>query len=131
MNIPLKPIHKPNNPPLELCKIRLYCTGARGKVFTRHFYKSMNNNFGVEISVKNNTTYPQTINVGGCIYDDKGTTVVKWKNVNICINSHSSKTKDFYVNEDYFSHMKEGKYKVQFWINNKKVQRDFFRITYK
>lgn len=131
MNIPLNPIRQPITSPLELCKIRLYSTGVRGKVFTNHFYKSINHNFGVEILVKNNTSSPQKINVGGCIYDDKGSTVVKWKNTFIEIQARSSKTWDFYVFENHFTRMKEGKYKVQFWINNKRVQREFFKITYK
>ena len=36
MKIPLNPSSRP---PLELSKIRLYSTGARGKVYTNHFYK--------------------------------------------------------------------------------------------
>lgn len=38
---------------------------------------------------------------------------------------------DFYVREESLSQLKEGKYKIQFWINNEKVQKDFFTITYK
>lgn len=129
MQIPLSP-SQPKRPPLELCSIKLYSTGLK-KVFTNHFYKSMNHNFGVEILVKNNTSQVQTIRVGGCIYDDKGNTLTKWKNANIQIPPHGSKTWDFYVRETTFSKMKDGKYKIQFWINDKKVQKEYFTVTYK
>ena len=91
----------------------------------------MNHNFGVEILVKNNTNQIQTIHVGGCIYNNDGKTIVKWGNVNIQISPHGSKTYDFFVKEDGFSKMKDGKYKIQFWINDKKVQKEYFTITYK
>lgn len=129
MQIPLSP-SQPKRPPLELCSIKLYSTGLK-KVFTNHFYKSMNHNFGVEILVKNNTSQIQTIHVGGCIYDDKGNMFTKWKNATIKIPSYGSKTWDFYVRETTFSNMKDGKYKVQFWINDKKVQKEYFTVTYK
>lgn len=129
MQIPLSP-SKPKKPPLELKRIKLYSTGLK-KVFTNHFYKSMNHNFGVEILVKNNTNQMQTIHVGGCLYDNSGKTIVKWKKVTINIQSHGSKTYDFFVNEKTFSTMKDGKYKVQFWINDKRVQKEYFTVTYK
>lgn len=129
MNIPLSPANN-KRPPLELRSIRLYSTGIK-KVFTKHFYKSMNHNFGVEILVMNNTNIPQTIHVGGCIYDNSGKEIIKWKNVHITISPRSSKKQDFFVKDFYFSHMSEGTYKVQFWINDKKVQKEFFTISYK
>ncbi len=127
MQIPLK---ASNRPPLELCEIKLYSTGSRGKVFTNHFYKALNHNFGIEIVVKNNTATVQTISVGGCVYDSSGATITKWGRTSD-IGAFSSFRCDFYVREDTFVHMKEGKYKVQFWINNKKVQKEFFTVTYK
>ncbi len=130
MQIPLSIPSQPKRPPLELCKIRLYSTGVRGKVFTNHFYKAMNHNFGVEMVVQNNTSTSQTIKVGGCVYDMQGNTVAKWGTTKQ-IGAHSSITQDFYVLEKTFSELKEGKYKIQFWINDKKVQKDFFTITYK
>lgn len=57
MQIPLNQ-SQPSRPPLELVSIKLYSTGLK-KVFTNHFYKSMNHNFGVEILVKNNTNQIQ------------------------------------------------------------------------
>lgn len=130
MQIPLNTSSQPKRPPLELCSIKLYSTGLK-KVFTNHFYKSMNHNFGIEILVRNNTNTEQSIRVSGCIYDNSGKTIEKWSNANIKIPKQRSITWDFYVKEDRFSKMKEGKYKVQFWINNKKVQKEYFTITYK
>lgn len=130
MQIPLNVPSQLKHPPLELCKISLYSTGARGKVFTNHFYKALNHNFGVEMVVRNNTSTTQTIKIGGCMYDVQGNTVVKWVTTKQ-IAAYSSSTQDFYVREETFSKLKEGKYKIQFWINNKKVQKDFFTITFK
>lgn len=130
MQIPLSPSTQPKRHPLELCKIRLYSTGVKGKVYTNHFFKSMNHNFGIEISMQNNTAKSQAVRVGGCVYDDKGSTIVKWGSTKN-INPHSLSTYDFYVRDNTFATMKEGKYKVQFWLNDKKVQKEFFTITYK
>jgi len=129
MQIPLSTPQQPKRPPLELLSIKLYSTGLK-KVFTNHFYKSMNHNFGVEITIRNNTSQLQNMKIGGCIYDDKGTTIIRW-NANKKINPHSSIPYDFYVKEESFSRMKEGKYKIQFWINDKKVQKEYFAVTYK
>ena len=130
MQIHLNVPPQPKRPPLELCKISLYSTGARGKVFTNHFYKALNHNFGVEMVIRNNTSTSQTVKIGGCVYDFQGNTVVKWGTTKQ-LGAHSSSTQDFYVREETFSELKEGKYKIQFWINNKKVQKDFFTITFK
>ena len=56
--------------------------------------------------------------------------MVKWGGIK-GIDAHTSSTYDFYVREDTFSKMKEGKYKVQFWLNDKKVQKKHFTVTYK
>lgn len=126
MQIPIQP----KKPPLELSSIKLYSTGLK-KVFTKHFYKSMNHNFGVEMVIKNNTTKPQVVKIGGCINDNKGKLVIKWNPKNKKILPNSSFKTDFYVRETDFSKMKEGKYIVQFWINDKKVQNENFTVTYK
>ena len=127
------PIVAPQRPPLELCEIKLYSTGLKGKVFTNHFYKSLNHNFGITMVVKNNTAQLQAVRVGGCVYEadsNNGNTIVRW-NKNLSIPAYHSLTHDFYVYETSFSSMKTGRYKVQFWINGKKVQKEFFTITYK
>lgn len=129
MQIPLKQT-KPKRPSLELRSIKLYSTGKQ-KVFTNHFYKSMNHNFGVEILVRNNTSKFQTIHVGGRIYNSSGKEIIKWNNVNIIIHPHNFKKYDFFVKENDFARMSEGMYKVQFWINDKKVQKEYFSISYK
>lgn len=130
MQAPFEVTLKPYRPPLELRKISLYATGVRGKVYTDHFYKSMNHNFGIEMVLQNNTSKTQTVKIGGCVYDMEGNTVIKWGATKQLLANCQS-TQDFYVREETFSELKVGKYKVQFWINDKKVQRDFFTITYK
>lgn len=122
----------PTNPqrsPLEMKSIRLYSTGLK-KVFTNHFYKSMNKNFGVEIIIRNNTNITQEMKIGGCVYDSNGKGVAKWIS-NKRINPNSSVPYNYYVTEQTFNEMKPGKYTTIFWINDKKVKESTFTITYK
>lgn len=117
------------NVPLELCSIRLYSTGLK-KVYTNHFYKSMNHNFGVEIVMRNHTSKTQTIMIGGCVYDSNDKTVIRWNDRKV-MEPHSRMTSNFYVVQKTFSSMEAGKYKIQFWINNQKVQKEYFTVSYK
>ena len=129
MKIPLSPSSQPKKPPLELRSIRLYSTGLK-KVFTDHFYKSMNHNFGIEITIRNNTSKLQKMKIGGCVYDSKKKIIAKWLN-NKNISPHCSASYDYYVREETFNKMDAGKYTVIFWINDKKVKEGVFTITYK
>lgn len=129
MQIPLSTSQQPKRPPLELLSIKLYSTGIK-KVFTDHFYKSMNRNFGVEITIRNNTSKMQEMKIGGCIYDSNKNKAANWIG-NKKINPHSTVPYDFYVTEDRFSKLSAGKYVVIFWINDKKVKESDFTITYK
>ena len=129
MQIPIKKSYS-TKPPLELCHIKLYSTGLKGKVYTNNFYKSMIHNFGIEMQIRNNTSQIQNVNIGGCIYDNMDNTIVRW-NTRKQIPARSTLSNDFYVSENTFSQMKIGRYKVQFWVNDKKVQKEFFTITFK
>lgn len=129
MQIPLSIPQQPKRPPLELLSIKLYSIGIK-KVFTDHFYKSMNRNFGVEIKIQNNTSKLQEMKIGGCIYDSNKNKAVNWIR-NKKINPHSTAEYDFYVTEDSFSKLNAGKYTIIFWINDKKVKESKFIITYK
>lgn len=91
----------------------------------------MNHNFGVEMKIRNNTTKLQIVKIGGCINDENGKLIIKWNPTNKKISPNNSITQDFYVKENSFNGMKEGKYIVQFWINDKKVQNEHFTVTYK
>lgn len=129
MQIPLSTSQQSKRPPLELLSIKLYSTGIK-KVFTDHFYKSMNRNFGVEITIRNNTSKMQEMKIGGCIYDSNKNKAANWIG-NKKINPHSTIPYDFYVTENTFSKLNAGKYVVIFWINDKKVKESNFTITYK
>ena len=121
----------PKQFPLQLDAIKLYSTGPSGKIYTDHFYKLLNHNFGMEIIIKNNTSQVQIIKVTGCLYDadrNDDNTLCRWSK-NISISPHHSLTQDFYVRNDFFSKMQTGKYKIQFWINGSKVKKQFFTIT--
>lgn len=131
MQIPVNP--SVPKPPLELVSIRLYSTGARGKVYTKKFYKSMNHNFGVEMVIRNNTAVTQAVRMAGRVYNSEGNEVLKWSGgkFHYNINANTSQVYNFFARESSFSSMAAGKYKIQFWINNTKVQREFFEISYK
>ena len=115
---------------VTLQSIRLYSTGAKGKVFTDRFYKSVNHNFGIEVVLKNTSSQFQAVKLGHCIYDEKGNTMIKG-NFHPKIAPNSTLTEDIYVKADTFARLKNGKYKSQFWINDKKVQKVFFTVTNK
>lgn len=114
---------------VELTKISLYSTGKKGKVYTTNFYKSMNHNFGIEITLKNNTYVLQNIKVGWCIYKD-GNVIVKGT-FNKKVNPNSISTTDFFVQEKTFNNLKVGKYKSLFWVNDVRVQKVYFTILNK
>ncbi len=129
MMIPLNSSSQKKRPPLELLSIKLYSTGLN-KVYTNHIYKSMNHNFGVEIVIRNNTSKLQHMKIVGYIYDKHGEAVTRWNRMKK-IDQHGMMAYDFYVKEENFSRMRQGKYKIQFWINDKKVQHEYFNITNK
>lgn len=117
--------------PLELESIRLYGTGPNGKVYTDHFYRMLNHNFGIEIRIRNNTMQSQKMRLTCCIYpvgSDSDKTLYKWNKV-VDIREKSTSSIDFYVTATSFSRIPIGKFKVQFWINNQKVKKTFFTVT--
>lgn len=125
MNIPTSP----QKPPLEMKSIKLYSTGLKN-VYTNHFYKSMNKNFGVEIKVVNNTSISQKLKIGGCIYNSNKKQITHWITTKH-IQPHKLMPYCFYVKDNEFDKMDCGKYTVIFWINDKKVKETSFTITYK
>lgn len=120
-----------SNESISLEKIKLYCTGAKGKVYSKVFYKSVNSDFGVEVIIRNNTPKLQNVKLGHCIYDKSGNNTMFQKTLYIKINPHSSFTQRIRVSPEDFSKMKTGEYKSQLWINDEKVQRVFFTIKNK
>lgn len=114
---------------IELTNIRLYSTGRKGKVYTTKFYKAMNHNFGIEITLQNNTSTLQNVKVGWCIYKD-GNEIMKGA-FNERVNAYNSLTTDFYVKEQAFNNLKVGKYKSQFWVNDQRVQKVYFTVSNK
>jgi len=117
--------------PVILQSIKLYCTGAKGKVYTTTFHKAVAQNFGIEVRLKNNTSQIQTVNLGNCIYDESGNNTMFKGNFHPKIKPNSMLKYDIYVDAKEFSKMKSGKYKSQFWINDKKVQKVFFTVVSK
>lgn len=117
--------------PIVLQTIKLYCTGAKGKVYTTTFHKAITHNFGIEVVIKNNTSITQTVNLGHCIYDESGNNTMFKGNFHPQIKPNTVLKYDIYVDAKAFAKMKPGKYKSQFWINNKKVQKVFFTVSSK
>lgn len=121
----------PSSSQIVLQAIRIYCTGAKGKVYTTTFHKSLTHNFGIEVKIKNYTSKIQKVKLGHCIYDESGKNTMFKSNFYPKINPNSTLTENIYVDANAFRRMKPGKYKSQFWINNKKVQKVFFTIKNK
>lgn len=117
-----------SNGAVSLEKIKLYCTGAKGKVYTTTFRKNLNHNFGIEVVIKNNTSQIQTVKLGHCIYDESGNNTMFKGTFHPKINPYSTLTENIFVDAKAFAKMKKGKYKSQFWINDKKVQKVFFTV---
>lgn len=115
---------------VDLRSIRLYSTGAKGKVYTNKFYKSINHNFGIEVVLENRTSHLQQVQLGHCIYDSSGKTILKG-NFRPTIKPHCVFTQDIYVDANTFAKMKNGTYKSQFWLNDTKVQKVHFTVTNK
>lgn len=120
-----------NTPPVVLQTIRMYCTGAKGKVYTTTFRKAINHNFGIEVVIKNNTSQIQTVKLGHCIYDESGSNTVFKGTFHPKINPNSILKENIYVDAKAFNKMKAGKYKSQFWINDNKVQKVYFNVSNK
>lgn len=117
-----------NGKGVSLEKIRLYCTGAKGKVYTTKFLKSLNHNFGIEVVIKNDTPQTQTVKLGHCIYDESGNNTIFRGTFHPKINPYSTLTENIFVDAKAFAKMKKGKYKSQFWLNDEKVQKVFFTV---
>ena len=45
------------------------------------------------------------------------------------VNAGSKLTSDFFIDDKLFSKLKPGKYKSQFWMNGKRIQKASFTIT--
>ncbi len=112
---------------VSLQNIRFYSTSSKGKVYTTKFYKSINRNFGIEVILNNTSCKAQVVHLGHCIYDDSGKVVFKG-NFMPKINPHSTVKQNIFVKPNDFAQMKSGKYKSQFWMNDKKVQKVFFTV---
>ena len=89
---------------IEVKKILLYSTGINGKVYTKKFHKKMNHNFGIEITLKNNTNIQQNVKVGWCIYKN-GVEILKGT-FNKKVNANSTASNDFYVKQESFKKLK-------------------------
>lgn len=126
------PTYSPKRPPLEVRELELYSIGARGNVLTNRFYKSMNRTFGVKMVVQNNTAEDQLLKISCCVYDtrDQDETLIKWGTTRK-VKPYNKLTKEFNIHEEEFSRLREGNYKIQFWINGKRVMKKFFTIAYK
>lgn len=89
----------------------------------------MNHNFGIEVTLKNHSSLLKNVKVGWCIYKE-GKEIIKGT-FNKKVNAYSSITTDFYVREQTFNNLKIGKYKSQFWVDDKRVQKVYFNVLNK
>ena len=109
--------------------IQLYSTGAGGKVYTTTFYKSLNHNFGVEVTIRNSTNRSQSVHVGLCVYDDRDNAIQNFKGSSeFTVKANYTAVQPIFADAKAFSRMKPGRYKYQIWINNRAVLKDYFII---
>lgn len=115
--------------PLSI-SVNLYATSSNGKIFTNHFYRSKNHNFGIEVRIQNSSHYVYNFHIAGCVYDSNGVEICRWKRTTKEVTPSNSPAKnDFWVDRNKFLAMIDGKYKVQLWINDIKVVKMFFTIS--
>lgn len=113
-----------------IISVDLYATCSNGKIFTNHFYRSKNHNFGVKVRIQNSTSYVYSFNIAGCVYDSIGVEIFRWKRTTKEVSpSNSPKESYFWVDRNKFLAMKDGKYKVQLWINDVRVIKAFFTVS--
>lgn len=116
-------------PPLSI-GINLYATSSKGKIYTQHFYRSKNHDFGVEVRIHNSTSCVYSFNIAGCIYDSNGVEIYRWTRTTKKVSpSDSPVENDFWVDRDKFLAMRDGEYKMQLWINDIKVVRTLFWVS--
>ena len=115
--------------PVEIVKIQMYSTGARGKVYTNTFYKAVSHNFGVDIRLKNNNSSQKNVNISWFIYDSNGKKQGSLSRNKISINGFGYKNENFYIQESVFSRLRPGKYRYEFQINDRRTKQGFFTIN--
>lgn len=115
--------------PLSI-RVSLYATSSNGRISTNHFYRSRNHNFGIEVQIQNSTSYEYSFNIAGCVYDSNGIEIFRWKRITKEVPpSDSPVESDFWVDRNNFLAMRDGKYKVQLWINDIKAVKVFFTVS--
>lgn len=118
-------------PYIEISSVKLYSNGIN-KVYTKHFYKSMNYNFGIDLSLKNN--FSQNLKAKIYIYVHNSineyNSIANWEEEKM-INENDSITCNYEVSNRIFSEMQVGKYIIRFCINGKIVKKESFTVSYK
>lgn len=118
-----------NKKPLSIT-INLYATSSEGKIYTNHFYRAKDHDFGVEIRIKNNTACVYSFNIAGCVYDSSGAEIYRWiRTTKKVLPSNLPVKSNFWVDRDKFLAMRDGEYKMQLWINDVKVVKMFFMVS--
>jgi len=115
--------------PLNI-SVNLYAFDSNGKIFTDHFFRSRNHNFGIEVRILNSTSRVYSFNIAGCLYDSNGVEIFRWKRITKEVIPSNSPTKSYFnVDRNKFLAMRNGEYKVQFWINGIRVVKMFFTVS--
>ncbi|WP_300791828.1 hypothetical protein [uncultured Acetatifactor sp.] len=110
--------------------INLYAISSNGKIYTNHFHRAKNHDFGVEIRIQNSTSCVYSFNIAGCVYDSNGVEIYRWRRTTKrVLPSNSPVENDLWVDRDKFLAMRDGKYKIQLWINDIKVEKVFFTVS--
>ena len=117
------------NVPLNI-SVNLYATSSNGRTYTNHFSRSGNHNFGVEVRIQNSNSCAYDFSIAGCVYDSNGAEIFRWRRTKKRVPpSNSPERNDFWVDRNKFLAMRDGEYRVQFWINDVKVEKMFFTVS--
>lgn len=115
-----------NNQGIKLLNTRLYAVGIKGRVYTKEFRKLIIHNFGIEISLINNSNVLQNVNIKWCICSNGAE--IENRTCHKRINAHQRVDKEFYVEKQVFKQLRSGQYDSKLLINNRIVKKECFTI---
>lgn len=114
---------------VKLIRARLYTVGAKGRVYTDKFYRSLNNSFGIEYVLKNLSGRRQRVHMGLRIYDEGGNAKFR-HDEDISLDPYETKgPNDLFVSRSDFAKIMDGSYKAQLWLDDKRVYKEWFKVV--
>lgn len=91
----------------------------------------MSSDFGIEVTVRNNTSNAQLVTMGGCVRNGMGNCVWTWRKITQEIWPNSSYKKSFWLPKQKLNALTSGWYRLEFWVNDQKVHSKTFTVQEK